>query len=576
MFQLIKKVFYLLTKRQKFQFIYILSLVFLSVVFELLSLGMIIPILSTFFSGELFLNPQLNKYLNLFGDIDREKFLIYTLISIIIIFILKFLVVSYTIFSQFSFSFKLQEYFKSKIYNSYIKNDYQFFVKNSSSKLLSVILSQTDQLTSFVIIPSMFIIFDGFILIGISIFLFLIEPIGMMVTIIVFIILILVYLNFIKNKLQHLGGNWKNHNQEFTKYLQQSFEGIRDTFLYQLDKFFKIKIDFHLKNITNPMKYFSTLQQLPRLALELLGVILLVCFAASIFIFSNDDSNNAFIKITVFAAAAFKALPSINRLIHSIQSMNFSQKIIDPIFDAINESETKKNITIEKAKSNTSKLNFKNIIHIKDLNFSYNEDVPILKKLNLDIKPFDRIGIVGKTGSGKSTFVDLFSGLIEPDSGDIFLGDESIYLNKKEWQKNISYVSQNPFFFEDTILNNIVLDKLDYDIESVNNIIERVELTSFINSLEKGLDTKIGERGNQISGGQKQRISIARALIRNPSLLILDESTSALDKATQQKVVEKILNKQKITTIFISHNLESLKFCNKIYELNECNFELKK
>ena len=572
--QLIKKIFYLLTKKQKIQFIYILSLVFLSVVFELLSLGMIIPILSTFFSGEFFFNPHLNKYLNSFMEIEKEKFLIYSLMLIIIIFLIKFFVVSYTIFAQYSFSYKLQEYFKSKIYNLYIKNDYQFFVKNSSSKLLSIILTQTDQLTSFVIIPIMFIILDGFILIGISIFLFLIEPTGMLVTSIVFLILILFYINFIKDKLQHLGGHWKNHNQEFTKYLQQSFEGIRETFLYQLEKFFKIKIDFHLKNITNPMRYFSTLQQLPRLGLELLGVILLVSFAASIFVFSNEDINNAFIKIAVFAAAAFKALPSINRLIYSIQSMNFSQRIIDPIFDAINETE--KNLPTKKEKFNTSKLNFRNTILIKDLNFSYNKSIPILKKLNIEIKPFDKIGIVGKTGSGKSTFVDLFSGLIEPDSGNIFLGDQSIYLNKKEWQKKISYVSQNSFFFEDSIINNIVLDNLNYDIDLVNNIIDKVELTSFINSLEKGLDTKIGERGNQISGGQKQRISIARALIRNPSLLILDESTSALDKATQQKVVEKILNKQKITTIFISHNLESLKFCNKIYELNECNFELKK
>ena len=574
MLQLIKKIFKLLTKKQKIQFFYILSLVLLSVVFEILSLGMIIPILSTFFSGEFFLNPQLNKYFYFFSEIEREKFLIYTLVSIIIIFLIKFFVVSYTIFSQYSFSYKLQEYFKSKIYNLYVKNDYRFFVKNSSSKLISIILTQTDQLTSFVIIPTMFIILDGFILIGISIFLFLIEPTGMLVTSIVFMILTLLYINFIKNKLHHLGGHWKNHNQEFTKYLQQSFEGIRDTFLYQLEKFFKTKIDFHLKNITNPMRYFSTLQQLPRLALELLGVILLVSFAASVFIFSNGDANNAFIKITVFAAAAFKALPSINRLIYSIQSMNFSQRVIDPIFNAINEGEKK--ITTEKEKFDTDELNFRNIIHIKDLNFSYNKSNPVLNKLNFEIKPFDKIGIVGKTGSGKSTFVDLFSGLIEPDSGNIFLGDKSIYLNKKEWQKNISYVSQNPFFFEDSILNNIVLDKVNYDIETVNSIIDRVELTSFINSLEKGLDTKIGERGNQISGGQKQRISIARALFRNPSILILDESTSALDKATQQKIVEKIIDKQKITTIFISHNLESLKFCNKIYELNEGNFELKK
>ncbi len=574
MLQLIKKIFKLLTKKQKIQFFYILSLVLLSVVFEILSLGMIIPILSTFFSGEFFLNPQLNKYFYFFSEIEREKFLIYTLVSIIIIFLIKFFVVSYTIFSQYSFSYKLQEYFKSKIYNLYVKNDYRFFVKNSSSKLISIILTQTDQLTSFVIIPTMFIILDGFILIGISIFLFLIEPTGMLVTSIVFMILTLLYINFIKNKLQHLGGHWKNHNQEFTKYLQQSFEGIRDTFLYQLEKFFKTKIDFHLKNITNPMRYFSTLQQLPRLALELLGVILLVSFAASVFIFSNGDANNAFIKITVFAAAAFKALPSINRLIYSIQSMNFSQRVIDPIFNAINEAEKK--LTTEKEKFDTDELNFRNIIHIKDLSFSYNKSNPVLNKLNFEIKPFDKIGIVGKTGSGKSTFVDLFSGLIEPDSGNIFLGDKSIYLNKKEWQKNISYVSQNPFFFEDSILNNIVLDKVNYDIETVNSIIDKVELTSFINSLEKGLDTKIGERGNQISGGQKQRISIARALFRNPSILILDESTSALDKATQQKIVEKIIDKQKITTIFISHNLESLKFCNKIYELNEGNFELKK
>ena len=572
---LTKKIFFLLTKKQKIYFIYILSLVLVSVAFELLSLGMIIPILSSFFAGEIFSNKISLVILNFLGNPEPKVFLIYSLISILLIFLIKFFVVTFTIYSQYSYAFDLQRQFKATLYKLYINKDYSFFIKNSSSKLISVVLTQTDQLTSLFIIPVMFIILDGFILLGISIFLFFIEPFGMLITSIVFIILIYLYFIFLRKKLRNLGSEWKSHNEDFTKYLQQSFEGIRDTFLYQLEAFFNKKINYHLTSFTKPMRYFSTLQQVPRLALELLGVILLISFASSMLIFSNENSNNAFIKLTIFAAAAFKALPSINRLVYSVQSMNFSKNIIDPIVETIKNANLEKNQE-NKELSQLNKLNFDKKIFIKDLCFYYKKNLNILENVNLEINPCDKIGIIGKTGSGKSTFVDLFSGLITPQNGDIYLGNRSIYFNKNEWQRNISYVSQAPFFFEDTILNNIILNAKNYDINFLNNVINDVELKEFIHSLDLGLETIIGERGNQISGGQKQRISIARALYRKPKILILDESTSALDTMTQQKIVEKIIDRKKITTIFISHNLESLKFCNKIYELDRGNFIIKK
>jgi len=558
-----------LTKRQKYFLYFLIFLMLVTTCFELIGISMIIPI----FSAILNTDPQSNRYLYFFyeilGEENQKDFLIKVVIILIIVFIIKSIIIAGTMYLQFSFAWNLQQHFREILYAKFLQRNYDFFLKTSSSKIISQVISQVDQFTNLFVIPIMFIILEFLIIFFIVIFLIYFEAIGVLIFLSILIVAIFVYFIFGGKRLKNIGGEWKFHNESITKYIQQSLEGIKETILYDRKGFFLDKIKFHSWGMARPMKIYLTFQQMPRVILELFSVLALSAFIMFIIIYSNNF-NDGILKIGVFAAAAFKILPA-NRLIYSIQSLKYSKSILK---DFVNNIEKENIIPLQDIVSDQD-IKFKKEIDIKDLSFSYKSDDKnreIFQNLNFKILKNDKIGIKGETGSGKSTFIDLISGLLKPTAGKILIDNLEIEKKIHSLHKIISYVPQFSYFMEDTIKNNITFLEKNPNIKKLNKIIEDCELEKFINSLPNGVNTFIGERGVQISGGQKQRIAIARAIYRNPQILILDESVSALDEDTAYKIVNKIIKKLDITIIFISHNIKSLKFCNKIFKLEDGKF----
>ena len=559
-----------LNKRQKLFLYLVISLMFVTTFFELIGIGMIIPL----FSAILNTDPESNKFLGFFyellGENDQKNFLIKVVFIMVSVFLIKSIIIVVTIFLQFSFAWNLQQHFRTILYSKYLKKNYEFFLKTSSSKIISQVIAQVDQFTNLFVVPIMFIILEFLIIFSITLFLVYFEAMGVLIFLSTLIVAILLYIFFGGKKLKNIGGEWKSHNEDITKYIQQSLEGIKETILYNRKNFFLDKIRFHSVGMAKPMKIYLTFQQMPRIILELFSVIALSIFILVIVIYS-DNFNEGLLKIGVFAAAAFKILPSANRLLYSVQSLKYSKSILDDFVKQLEGTNTSKKNTQEKVLP----LKFEQNIKIKNLSFTYlkeDESKNIFSDINFDIIRGDKIGIKGETGSGKSTFIDLLSGLLKPSSGFIYSDGVEINKNLNEWQKIISYVPQFSYFMEDTIRNNITFLEKNPDEKKLEDIINNCELKKFVDTLPKGLDSVIGERGIQISGGQKQRIAIARAIYREPNILILDESVSALDENTATKIVDKIIKKSDITIVFVSHNLDSLKFCNKIFRLENGNF----
>ena len=199
----------------------------------------------------------------------------------------------------------------------------------------------------------------------------------------------------------------------------------------------------------------------------------------------------------------------------------------------------------------------------------------MFSNLNLEIKIGDTIGIFGDSGSGKSSFINLLIGLLKPKNGQILIDGIDINSNINSWRESIGYVPQNIFLIDDTLRRNISFDlELDSnDEKKLNECLKQSELINFVNNLQNGLDTIVGERGSRISGGQLQRVGIARALYNDPKILIFDESTSALDKETELEIIKNIYKfKSKKTLIIITHKKELLKECDKIYKLENGKF----
>ena len=273
--------------------------------------------------------------------------------------------------------------------------------------------------------------------------------------------------------------------------------------------------------------------------------------------------------IAAFSASAFRIIPSMNRILTSLMVFRYSLPSIGIVYDELNKTDE---INNSKKFNHVEKISFNNQILLDSVFFSYEkEDSPTLENIKFEIKKNQFIGIVGPSGAGKSTLVDLILGLLKPDRGKVLVDGNDIHMLNRSWQKIIGYVPQDIYLTDDSIKKNIALGLNDNEIDEIliNKCIIAAQLEKFIEQLDNGLDTFVGERGVRISGGQLQRIGIARALYNRPLILVLDEATSSLDIETEKKVMDGINQlKGSMTIISISHRLSTVKDCDKIITLD--------
>tara|TARA_E500000178_G_C16962219_1_gene726592 strand:+ start:164 stop:1546 length:1383 start_codon:yes stop_codon:yes gene_type:complete len=398
------------------------------------------------------------------------------------------------------------------------------------------------------------------------------------VTALIVLILFIVgflFLNFTKKINLSLGKDVHEFTQLRIKSLIEGLGGIKEILLFNKIGEFVNQFTQSNSKLTSAKKINSIIGSLPRYIIEIFLVIVLV-----ITLLVVSQSNNLIINnltlLGFFSATFIRLTPSAYRIISSLQRIKFTQKILNSFSKNLQYFEKIKDDNDDKKfNKNHENIQVKDKIVIKNVKFSYSSKKKLFEDLNLEIKIGSTIGIFGESGSGKSSFVNLLTGLLKPEKGKILINNIDIFTNIYLWRKNIGYVPQNIFLIDDTFKKNI---SLDFNIQSenfkkLNECLKKSELEKFINSLPDGINTLVGERGKRISGGQLQRVGIARALYNNPEILIFDESTSALDKETEIEILKNIYKiKDKKTMIIITHKKELLKNCDKIYKLENGKF----
>jgi ABC-type multidrug transport system fused ATPase/permease subunit len=224
-------------------------------------------------------------------------------------------------------------------------------------------------------------------------------------------------------------------------------------------------------------------------------------------------------------------------------------------------------------KENGVFMKFETSIDVNNLTFQYEgSEYAVLQNVDLTIPKNKSVAFIGPSGAGKTTTVDLILGVLTPNSGSITVDGVDIHENMGGWHDKIGYIPQVIYMMDDTIRNNIAFGVPADEIrdEDVWAALEEAQLKDYVKSLEKGLDTEIGEMGVRLSGGQRQRIGIARALYKKPEVLVLDEATSALDNETETAVMEAIDSLQgKMTMLIIAHRLTTIKNCQIVYEIKD-------
>jgi len=566
MISTLKKINFLITKRQRKGLVILTLLLFIGMFLEIFGLGILIPTISIILDPEITdKTPLILPIRNFFSEFSDLSFVFIFLGALVLVYLIKSVFIVFLTHKQNRFLSNIIAYISNNLFTNYMNQSYSFHLNRNASELFKNIQIEIAGLSVF--LQSLITLFiEGGFTISVLATLIYIEPIGALSIGLFYGLLSISFFQFTKNNLKTWGKKRQDLDSETTKIALEGLGGIKDLLILGKTSFFT-----EMFSIRNYMKArvnsnHITISQLPRFYLELLSIIGLVSFIV-LLLFQGKDTTSLISILGVFVAATFRMIPSLNRIIGGVQSMKYYRPSLDIIYKELKIDTGPGQAALEKIQ-----FNFQNEIKLENIRFSFNEDRVILKDINLKIKKGQTIGIIGESGSGKSTLIDLIIGLHKPTSGQILIDGVSGFQIDQQWRKKIGYVSQSIYLIDDTIKNNIALGVQENEIIDlrINELLKQVQLEEFISNLKFGVNTKVGERGVQLSGGQRQRIGIARALYHDPDVIILDEATSALDNETERDLMESFNNLIGVKTIImIAHRMTTLKDCDFIYKIEK-------
>ena len=568
--EILKKTYEILPKEFRFKVILIFLTSFLAVIFDVLSIALILPLVT------ILINPDnlsfLNKYFNfdnLISSLDKGDFIIYGVSIFVLLIFLKVVVLILLNIYKANFYYKVKIKMTSLLYQKYLNADYLFHIYNNSSLLITNLNSEIGLFAKKVLAVFSDIFLDIILFLFLLTILLNIRVYETLIALCTFIIFIFLYYNIIKKRLDYWGKERQKTDRLKIKYLQQSLLGIKDVKLYLKEAFFEnilLNIVKKRENITKKIVYISPL---PRYLLEI-GTVFFILIFTVFFTKNNDNFLLLLPEFALYFASFLRMLPIAIKLINNLQTLKLGFPIVKNLHVELKKEPKLNTIT----NINQEEISFKKSIKFQNVSFKYpNKSELILENVNLEFGRGKIIGIMGLTGSGKTTFLNLLTTLISPTSGHIFCDDINISQENRNWKKKISYVTQKTFLTDDTIKNNIIFgDETEYNKSKFEEAIKFSNLDNFIKNLPNGINTIVGENGTQMSGGQIQRISIARALYNSPEILVFDEATNSLDEDTEKNIVNEIFAlKDRCTIFLITHNRKLTANCDENYLVDKKN-----
>lgn len=574
-----KKINYILDGEQKIKLFIMLIIILVGALVELLGVSAIMPLIDVATNPEAVNEKWYLVFIkDMFGFREAKQLIVFLALMLVVVYIAKNLYISMMYNLQYRFIFNNQRRLAVKMMNSYMHQNYLFHVSRNVAELQRNV---TEDVNGFytVVLNAMQFIAEASVCVVLVAFLMRTDVMTtIVVAALVFVFAILVGVVF-KKTLVKKGKENRNVSISLTKWVLQSFSGIKEIKVMN-------KEDFFLKNYERTYRRFTVLQRqqsmltfIPRPIMETVCISgLLLTMAVKVYAFDTDLT--AFIPaLSVFAIAAFRMLPSFNRISGYMSAMMFNRPAIDVLYDDLTEIE-RLNKKSADGSGKAEPFDIKNGILVKKVSFQYpNSDKKVLDNLDLEIKHNTSVAFIGASGAGKSTLADVILGVLEPQSGSILVDGKDIRENMDAWHASIGYIPQSIYLMDDTIRANIAfgIEGAEIDEDMLWRAVREAQLEDFVKSLPDGLDTVIGDRGVKLSGGQRQRIGIARALYGNPQILILDEATSALDNDTEKEVMNAIDSLHGTRTmIVIAHRLTTIKKCDRIYEVGNGTAALKK
>lgn len=545
---------------------------------EVIGIGMVGPFIALATDpGAIHRNGWLNALYRQFQLTSEYQFLLIVGLAVIAVFYLK----AFLNFSAqkyiFEFGFGQQAELAARLMKSYLAAPYTFHLSRNSAALIQNINNETERFANGLMMPLLTSISNSIVILALVAL--LIKTNALAMVIIAGVLLFAAAIVYgLKDRLKRWGKESSEARTEIIRTINHGIGGLKETKVIGCEPYFEAKMEEQVRKFGTSASLAISFSNLPRFMIEAFLITFLIIFTVVFITSSQGNQQSLSAVLGIFALASIRLLPAISNVVTSINGMRYCIFSLEQIYFDLKELEaaSEQQLSLFQTKSlhaHQKSLSLKNKVLLDNVIYRYpHASKDSLNNVSLTIEKGQSIGLIGKSGAGKTTLVDVILGLLIPQSGDITADGISIYTNLRSWQNMIGYVPQSIFLIDDTLKRNIAFGVPDefIDQERLLKAVEAAQLSELVEQLEQGLETKVGERGVLLSGGQRQRVGIARALYHEREILVFDEATAALDNETESLVTEaiKALSGTK-TLIIIAHRLSTIEHCDRIYMLEK-------
>ena len=576
--KIFRKLMVLLDKKQKHKMVLLVFLMLIGAVLETLGVSMILPVMSVVMEENA---VQKHAYLQVICDLfhiaydDTRTLMILVMVGLIVIFAVKNVFLFFQQKVQLKFVYTNQFATSRRMMINFMERPYEYYLNADTSVIQRSITSDVNNMYG-LILSLLQLVSEGIVfvcLIAVS----LVSDVMMSITVALLLVVVLAIIKWVLKPIMRKAGE---ENQDYYsglyKWIDQSVMGIKEIKIANKENYFINEYAKCGEGYVNAVQRYNLYNATPRLLIETVALAGMI-FYMMIQLLSGVQVTAILPQLTLLALVAMRLIPCANRINNHLTSISYFEPFFMGVSDNLQEEIRDESIDYNAAsyqkKVEVQKLEIRHNIQLKDIVYKYpNTETLIFDRANMEIPIGKSVGIVGTSGAGKTTIVDILLGLLQIQSGEILADGVEVREHYQSFLKDIGYIPQTIFMIDSTIRKNVAFGVADEDIDDVKvwRALQEAQLDEFVRGLPDGLDTSIGERGIRISGGQRQRIGIARALFEDPEVLVLDEATSALDNETEAAIMESInMLHGKKTLIIIAHRLQTIEKCDMVYRVEK-------
>ena len=560
------QIFNIFTKQQLRYCGFIILAMIVGAMLEAVGIGAILPLISLMGQPDFLVrHPEIGHIAEVLGIVSHTQFIMVCAGGLIVLYLIKNAYMAWETKLQIDFSMRNQIKFSTELMNNYLCKGYLFHLDHNSATLLRNVNAGGAVIYSAMLISTFTLLTE--LITAFAIWLMLVVMDAFTAVVVAGIMGAMMY-GIVKAFRRNISKQAKIQNDfaaGYIKCVNQGLGAIKETKVMRKEKYFLEEFSRTYQQYGEANRKYLFINQLPRMIIETMVVSgLLVMIVAKLALGSTPEQIVPLLG--VLALAAFRLMPSANRIVNLFNTIKFQQPLFYELYPELMDIKERQESRKESYYLSVQpKLKFDKSIQVNKLRFAYPEGrEDVLQDVSFSIGKVDFAGIIGPSGAGKTTFVDILLGLLKPSDGNIKVDGQDIFDNIRSWQANLAYVPQSIYLIDGSVKENIALGVAPEDIDNarIEKSLHMAELYDFVLDLPEGMETRVGERGVKLSGGQRQRIGIARALYQQPEVLILDEATSALDNDTEKSITDTILKlKGQITIIAIAHRLSTLAEC---------------